>query len=150
MAMTRAQLLAYLVNQYGPLTTLTGQLTTDSATGYGPALDDTFLKLGTVYADLATGTAAEADIEAARLLGRFYALSHFESRLTSKADFDVTGTSAAIVKKRSSALAQIREGMAALSMVLSGYGYTVGVPTGATIQNVRYNPVVPYRTEILP
>lgn len=59
--MTRVEALAWLAGQYADFTTALGRATGDTTDGYGPCLDDAYLRLGTPYADLAEAGAAETD-----------------------------------------------------------------------------------------
>lgn len=59
--MTRAQALVWLAGQYTDFTTALGRATGDTADGYGPCLDEAYMRLGTPYADLAEAGAADTD-----------------------------------------------------------------------------------------
>lgn len=125
MAYTRANALTYLQNQYAALCTLTGQITTDSDAGYGPAIDDALMTLGTSYSDLPDATANNADVPAFRALLRYHALKHFAQKLAAKVDFAVTGSSASVRKETSKQLQQVRELMKEAASEVEAFGYSV-------------------------
>jgi len=58
---TRAQALVWLAGQYADFATALSRGTGDTTDGYGPCLDDAYLRLGTPYGDLAGAGAADTD-----------------------------------------------------------------------------------------
>jgi hypothetical protein len=138
MAFDRTAALAYVQPLYASLATLTGQLTTDTATGYGPAIDEAFMTYGVAYSDLATATAPDVDVPAVRALLRYFSLLGFEQRLSAKVDYDVVGQSAAVTKKQSAQLAQVRQSLAEAANQAAYYGFVV-TASGGTFEFGRFN-----------
>jgi hypothetical protein len=87
MSITRAQIAVHLHYQFSTLATEIGQAATDeSATGYGPDIDQAYRRLGTAAADLSSATVADADTPAALALAEYYSLARFGRQLALRAD----------------------------------------------------------------
>lgn len=126
MAFDRPAATIYLQNKYAALATLAGQtVTTDSADGYGPAIDEALLTYGTTYTDILTPTVADADVLGVRALLRYYALLHFEQRLVTEVSVVVSGASASYSEQLSVALTQVRSLLAEAAKQVAAYGYVV-------------------------
>ncbi len=121
MGMSRAQANTYLANQYGALATLTGQLATDSATGYGPAIDDALLKLGVAYSSIVSYTVDDGLVNDYRVLLRLFALRQFESQLASNNTFEMTGDG--VKAKEAAELMQVRALLAEATQEATALGY---------------------------
>jgi len=88
MAYTRTQATTHLSNELGEIADEVGQVKTDSAAGFGPALDRALRKLGVGESGLATATVADADVEAYMALCEFYALQRMWRNLSVRGDVD--------------------------------------------------------------
>lgn len=88
--MTRAQALVWLAGQYAEVATALGRATGDTTDGYGPCLDDAYLRLGTPYADLPGAGTADTDdatlIAALRVTATDMFLRSLAMRVDLKAD----------------------------------------------------------------
>jgi hypothetical protein len=73
----RADALIHLQNQFAPLASVVDQPTTDSAAGYGPALDQALRKLGYTADQLATAVVPDADVLDYLTLAEYYALERY-------------------------------------------------------------------------
>lgn len=90
MSYTRASATSHLAVQFATLATETGQVTTDTSAGFGPAIDQALRKIGgTAEADLATATVADATVPAFLALAEYYALTRFARALATRVDFGV-------------------------------------------------------------
>lgn len=91
--MLRTDALTYLVHQFAGLATVTGQATTDTAAGYGPALDQALRTLGYSADQLAAADVPDADTTAYLALAEYYALVRFSRALIVSVDEErQTGT----------------------------------------------------------
>lgn len=104
--MIRSDALIYLQNQFSALATVTGQATTDSAAGYGTAIDQALRQLGYSTADLAAADVPDADTPAYLDLAGYYALVRFLGALAVNVDIELDGPRA--VKKRSQYFTQVK------------------------------------------
>lgn len=89
--MTRADLLTYLQNKFTKLASDTGQATTDTANGYGPALDNALRSLGFSESQLAAPAIADADILDLLSLADYYALKNFAAALAIRVSINLDG-----------------------------------------------------------
>lgn len=122
MTLTRSDLLVHLQNTFAALATVTGQATTDSAAGYGPAIDYTLRTLGTAQADLATGEVATGSEQVGLWLAEYAALRRFQAALVVKAtDLRIDGP--LVDKKRSQMMKNIEALLGAIKEDLTGAGY---------------------------
>lgn len=103
--MTRVEALAWLAGQYADFTTALGRATGDTTDGYGPCLDEAYMKLGTAYADLAEAGTADTDDAALRAALRVTATEMFLRSLAMRVDLEVEDPG--ISKKWSQATTQL-------------------------------------------
>jgi hypothetical protein len=125
MGMTRANALTYLTGQYAtgpePLQAATGTTPDDTDTGYGPAIDDALLALGTDYDSLPVTEVNGITITAYRALLRYNALALFARRVTP--DTNVQPGAGSVSIGPSVLLKQIRDDMDREAVGLKALGY---------------------------
>jgi hypothetical protein len=80
MSLSRDDLASYLQEEFHSLAQNIGQAS-DPATGFAPAINHTFRKLGVLEADLGDATISDADRDKALALAEYYALRHFMRQL---------------------------------------------------------------------
>lgn len=131
MPMTRPNALSYLIGQYAtgpdPLQAATGTTPDDTDTGYGPAIDEALLALGTDYDALPVATVDNSKVGTFRAMLRFQALALFARRVTTDKNYN-PGAGGATTINKGITLQQIREDMEREAGLLRGYGITVSVP----------------------
>jgi hypothetical protein len=113
--MTRAQGLTHLQNEFSALAAEAKQDTTDSAAGFGPALDRAFLALGT------TGTAPDADTGAFMALAEYHALHRLWRTLATRADVQARN----VMGPRAQVFQHVKDLMAEASERCAELGYPV-------------------------
>jgi len=86
MTVTRAQALFHLQYEFDALARETKQETSDSDSGFGPALDKALRALGTADADLSAGTVTDAQAPALLALAEYHALQRFWRALAARGD----------------------------------------------------------------
>lgn len=106
MSLTRAELLTHLTNEFAALATDTGQATTDTAAGFGPAIDFALRQTGTAQADLAAGTVPGGSEDDGLLLAEYAALRRFARALANRVDISLDAPSAS--RRESQAFAQVK------------------------------------------
>lgn len=84
--MERADALTYLQNQFAGLAYVTGQATTDTPAGYGPAIDQALRALGYTSDQLATADVADTSTVDYLALADYYALVRFSRALVVSVD----------------------------------------------------------------
>lgn len=128
----RNALLQHLVNEFGKLATETGQVTTDSLAGYGPAIDRALRRLGVAETDLATAELDDADGPAAFALAEYYALLRFQRALAVRGDID----GASVIGPRSQVFQQVRDMLADAKLACEALGYAMTETTRAAALQV--------------
>jgi len=122
--MSRSSALTYLQNKYASLATYTGQATTDTDAGYGPAIDDALLTMGVAHSSLTGYTVADGLVRDYRVLLRVYALRQFEDELAGENSFDFgIGT---LTTKRNAQLIQVQSLLAEAEKEATTLGYVLG------------------------
>lgn len=106
MSLTRAEVLSHLQAQFAALTTETGQVTTDTAAGFGSAIDMALRQLGTAQVSLATGTVATGDEVDGLQLAEYFALRRFARDLAIRVDISLDAPTAS--RRESQAYAQVK------------------------------------------
>lgn len=119
--MIRSGALTHLVNQFSALATLTGQAVTDTAAGYGPAIDQALRQLGYSAAGLAAADVSDADTADYLALAEYFALVRFSRALAINVDIEIDGPRA--VAKRSQAFTATKELIAESRKQLQDLGY---------------------------
>jgi len=120
-SLTRAELLAHLQAQFSVLATETAQATTDTAAGYGSAIDMALRQLGTAQADLATGTVATGDEVDGLQLAEYFALRRFARDLSIRVNISLDAPSAS--RQEAQAFAHVKALLDELKAELEGRGY---------------------------
>lgn len=134
---TRAQAADHLQYQFSALASEIGQAETDeSATGYGPDIDQALRQLGESEAGLAAATVADAYAPAFLALAEYYALRRFGRQLALSADL----SSGTMSKKASQRSATIKALTAEAAERAAGMGYPVGgaAAWGTGLLNLDY------------
>lgn len=121
MSMGRAEITTYLAGQLAALTTETGQAVTDSALGFGPAIDDALRRIGVSEAGLATATATDAQAPAVLAMARYYALRRIAQDLAVRVDY----ASTAVEGDRDRLYAHVRELMQDAAGEAASFGYSM-------------------------
>lgn len=121
MSLSRSDLLTALQNEFSALATETSQVTTDTAAGYGPAIDYALRQTGTAQSELATGTIPTGDEDAGLLLAQYGALRRFSRALAGRVD--ITLDAPQVSKKRSQAFQQVQTLIAGVKAELEEVGY---------------------------
>lgn len=122
MSLSRTDLLTYLQNSFDVLATETGVATTDTAAGFGSAIDYALRRTGTLHADLATGTIPDDEEDAGYLFASYAALQRYLRALAIQVDITVDGPD--ISKKRSQTFAHVKILLDTIKddLALLGYG----------------------------
>lgn len=90
--MNRAQATSYLAGQFSELADIAGVVTTDTTSGFGPAIDQSLRKLG--YTETQLPTADEtANVVAFIALLEVYALKKLQRALAIKYNYSIDGQS---------------------------------------------------------
>jgi hypothetical protein len=91
MSISRADIAIYLDTQFSSLAAAIEQ-NVDLDAGYEPDIDNALRKLGTVEADLATATLADADRAIGFALAEYYAARRIYRQLASRINFTADGS----------------------------------------------------------
>lgn len=121
MSLSRADLLLHLQSEFAALATDTGQATTDTAGGFGPAIDYALRQTGTAQADVATRTVPAGSEDDGLLLAEYAALRRFARALAGRVDISLDAPSAS--RRESQAFAQVKVLLDAVRKELEECGY---------------------------
>lgn len=122
MSYSRSSAASYLAVQFATLCTETGQATSDTASGFGPALDNALRRLGGVAeAGLSSATLADEDVPAFLALAEYYALVRFARALATRVDTGIT----AVEGNREQLFAHVQKLIALAATDCSAQGYPV-------------------------
>ena len=127
MAYTRASATTHLSNEFAALASETGQLTTDSTGGFGPAIDRALRTLGVTEANLATATVTDANVPAFLALCEYHALARIWRALATKADVSARN----VMGPRAQIFQHAKDLMEMAANECAALGYPVG-SLGAT------------------
>ena len=148
MGMTRTQAVSYLGNRYSAYQQEAGVTADDTGSGYKDVLDDSLLRLGVAYEDVATAEVASDLVLAYRALLRYYSLKLFDDRLGTRLSYSVSGTG--VDEKLGALVQQVRAAIGMVTAELRVLGYPVdGADEGVSIHTLRlgingiYEPTTP-------
>lgn len=136
--MIRADALTHLQNQFSALATATGQATTDTANGYGPALDQALRQLGYTSDQLADADTTDAQTPDYLALAEYYALVRFWRALVT--NVDVAADAPSMRKSFSQIVKHVKELVDAAKADLTERGYLDGSWTMGVINLDLYEP----------
>ena len=136
MGMTRLQAVSYLGNRYSAYQTEAGVSADDTGTGYTDVIDDSLLRLGVAYENLATAEVDSTLVLAYRALLRYYSLKLFDDRLGTRLSYSVSGTG--VDEKLGALVQQVRNAIAMTLGELRLLGYPVdGADEGVSVHTLR-------------
>lgn len=148
MGMTRTQAVSYLGNRYASYQQEVGVTADDTGSGYKDVVDDSLLRLGVAYEDVATAEVASDLVLAYRALLRYYSLKLFDDRLGTRLSYSVSGTG--VDEKLGALVQQVRAAIGMVTAELRVLGYPVdGADEGVSIHTLRlgingiYEPTTP-------
>lgn len=127
MSYTRAQAATHLTNELGALALEAKQVTTDSAAGWGPAIDKALRTLGTAESSLATATVVDADVPAYLALCEYHALVRFWRTVATRADVAARN----VMGPRAQVFQHVKDLLEIAAINCANLGYTVSGPYGA-------------------
>ncbi len=122
MSVTRANATTYLENRFSELRTAAGMLATDSATGWGPPIDDAFRALGKTEDQLATATATDAQRDDFLALLRYCGLARLRQALAVKVDVSVGDPDTSVKRSQMVAVVAAMLKEAKAEVEAKGYG----------------------------
>jgi len=122
MSYTRASATTHLSNEFAALVSETGQLLTDSAGGFGPAIDRALRSLGTAETALSMATVVDASVPAFLALCEYYALARIWRSLATKADVSARN----VMGPRTQVFQHAKDLMEMAANECAALGYPVG------------------------
>lgn len=125
MSYTRASATTHLSNELAMLAKDASQLVTDSATGFGPAIDKALRTLGTAETALATATVADTSVPVFLALCEYYALVRIWRTLATRAD---PVSARGVLSARAQVVQQVKDLVTEAANTCASYGYPVGTP----------------------
>lgn len=127
MSFTRANAATHLSNELVALISETGQQTTDSGGGFGPAIDKALRMIGTAEDALETATVDDIGVPAFLALCEYYALTRIWHSLATRADVSARN----VMGPRAQIFQHVKDLVTEAAITCAMYGYPVGSAGGA-------------------
>jgi hypothetical protein len=134
MGYTRVSATTHLANELAKLAAETGQVLTDSAAGFGPAIDRALRTLGVAEASLATTTVDDDDVPAYLALCEYHALARIWRALATRADVSARN----VMGPRAQVFQHVKDLMEMAANECAALGYPVG-SLGASASGGSWN-----------
>ena len=135
MSYTRAQMKTYLSLELAALAAEAKQVTTDTAAGFGPAIDKALRTLGCGETALPTATVADGDVPAYLALSKYHALLRIWATLATRADVQARN----VMGPRAQVFQHVRDLVNLAAAECATLGYPVGTVEGKPgIQNAAF------------
>jgi hypothetical protein len=135
MSYTRAQVKTYLSFELGSLALEAKQATTDSAAGFGPAIDKALRTLGYAESALATAAASDSEVPAYLALSKYHALLRIWATIATRADVQARN----VMGPRAQVFQHVRDLVNIAAAECATFGYPVGnVEGGPSVQTATF------------